>query len=111
MILFTSSRLAMAMQNCKGALEEIARIIAGSQICQPAEFMQAVEKGDAERINGWIETAIDKFTGQDNTIYGLRAYCQKFGLNPGAGATEEDMLLLISQNAAAIDSQLKSRGL
>lgn len=102
----------MAMQNCKDVMKKIAENLAKGAVCSaPDEFMLPAEKGDAIKVNELLEKAVITYTGQKNTIYGLRLYCEKFDVPVTEQAPDEIfLLLLINANADKIEQQLNAAG-
>lgn len=107
MIFFTSTRLAKAKNNCPEALAKVAAALGN----EAEDFKAAVEAGDTEKLDGLIEKGIQTYTGQENTIYGLFLYCQKFDLSlDHPAASELELLELISKNREEISQILKDNG-
>lgn len=107
MILVTRSFLALGQQNCPEILERIARNLASADICAYEEFMEAVAGEDAEKVNTLLENAIKTYTGEDNPVYGLRLFCEKFGLDLiDQMAREKQLLEFISSNTEIIEKKI-----
>lgn len=112
MILFSTPLIIMARQNCDAELHEIAQNLEEGHICQAAKFMDAIAANDTEKVNWLLNKALQSYAGDENTIYGLRKYCEKFDLPiTNELADEKDMLLLIAENAAKIDARLNAKGI
>lgn len=111
MILFTRSLLAMANQKCRHSVTAIAKNLANSGICNYQDCMDAVEEEDSIKINDWLEKAIITYTGEENTIYGLRKYCEKFAIPIDKEfPNEKELLMLIDANSAKIEQELGFKG-
>lgn len=107
MILFTKSLLLITMHNCRDLLMKIAQNLAAGNICDENEFINAVAREDSDKVNFWLEQAIISYTGKENTVYGLKLYCEKFNISVPPGILDEKaLLLLINENSDNIEPQL-----
>lgn len=107
MIYFSSIRLAMAKNNCADTLQQIAGLLGD----KASQFSEAVNSSDGEKLDAMIDDAIQAYTGEQNVIFGLQQFCNKFGLSlEHPAASEWEYLRLISDNRDKISQILTENG-
>lgn len=108
MNIITSTRLAKVVYSAKSVLENVGKFILPEH---REKFSEAVNRYDANQINDIINESLKKYFGDNNIIYAIEKYCNKFGIEKKFFAmTDTEIISFVAGQYDTISKKLDAAG-